>query len=626
MEENSCSGGILIKNPTKGCGDGCQCCITDGRLTASKPSPPPPVTFPPQPPGICSTSRCVKQVPGLGEGYGVCASGKYSDVCRDNGGLNVDEAEGCDVHGKECHCCILEGRFYPSSPSPSPPPPSPLQPQVCTERECRKLISDGVYGYGACFEGVGSNVCLDNGLLPGGPGSEGCGEDGCYCCGGQLPPPEVSPPPPQVSPVPPQVSPVPPQVSPVPPVGIFSPPPPPEVQLQCKSGSLCGVKNPDESYTYGRCVSGKTSNPLEECDRVGGLYLGSSSIGCSGESCFCCGAKDTMVEYSPPPPPLPPSQGVCGNLCGIEKKDGQVLYGKCLKQTKNPDSTCAQAGGVYPGDSSIGCSDGCVCCTPSPSNTPPPPPVQQSPKPSPPSLSPPPPPPPLTGGVSCSEKACGVEYENGDIALGKCFTGSSDPEKTCADNDLIYAGEESIGCDKSSAKCHCCLPNETPMVSPSPPTPPLQSPPPPPPPPTPVEASPSPSPPPPPPTCPTTCSTTLDGATLNGVCRPGNFPDLESAVAECAQVGAVPILNGCGDSCGLCCIDSGELCSSSTANGSCQDKPCKCILTTAGGSCNNPLYPGYNPPPGNGGGCQENLCNAFAAKEGVSAGCCPFGC
>lgn len=29
---------------------------------------------------------------------------------------------------------------------------------------------------------------------------------------------------------------------------------------------------------------------------------------------------------------------------------------------------------------------------------------------------------------------------------------------------------------------------------------------------------------------------------------------------------------------------------------------------------------------GNGGGCEERLCNAVAAKQGKSAACCPFPC
>lgn len=190
MDGKSCSGGILIENPTKGCGDGCQCCITNGKLKPSKASPPPPpLTFPPAPPGSCSLSRCFKQVPGLGEGYGSCISGKYSRVCRDNGGFNVVDAEGCDVNGKECHCCIVEGRLSLASPPPpaqSPvPPPFPPQPGVCFDRQCRKFLSDGLYGFGSCVEGSSSNICVENGLLPAGSDAEGCGEDGsCHCCGG----------------------------------------------------------------------------------------------------------------------------------------------------------------------------------------------------------------------------------------------------------------------------------------------------------------------------------------------------------------------------------------------------------------------------------------------------------
>jgi hypothetical protein len=71
---------------------------------------------------------------------------------------------------------------------------------------------------------------------------------------------------------------------------------------------------------------------------------------------------------------------------------------------------------------------------------------------------------------------------------------------------------------------------------------------------------------------------------------------------------------------------------SGTVNGPCSATgQCHCFATVQGATCSasNMLnFPAeFNIAQlGNGGGCQENLCNAVAAKQGLSAACCPLPC
>jgi hypothetical protein len=79
-----------------------------------------------------------------------------------------------------------------------------------------------------------------------------------------------------------------------------------------------------------------------------------------------------------------------------------------------------------------------------------------------------------------------------------------------------------------------------------------------------------------------------------------------------------------------CCLPA-AVCSG-TVNGPCSATgQCHCFATVQGASCsasnmlNWPAALDINQL-GNGGGCSENLCNAVAAKQGLSAACCPLPC
>jgi hypothetical protein len=82
----------------------------------------------------------------------------------------------------------------------------------------------------------------------------------------------------------------------------------------------------------------------------------------------------------------------------------------------------------------------------------------------------------------------------------------------------------------------------------------------------------------------------------------------------------------------LCVLLLSAAVCSGDPNGPCSATgKCMCFLTVQGGSCSASNM--LNFPPslnvnalGNGGGCAENLCNAVAAKQGLSAACCPYPC
>ncbi|GAQ82744.1 hypothetical protein KFL_001220120 [Klebsormidium nitens] len=122
--------------------------------------------------------------------------------------------------------------------------------------------------------------------------------------------------------------------------------------------------------------------------------------------------------------------------------------------------------------------------------------------------------------------------------------------------------------------------------------------------------------------CETSCKTTVTSSTgqkytLNGTCA-------STQPANTIKGGP------CSSGCGTCYISSFDpnLCPA-TPNGQCSKTgKCGCFGTYSGGSCaaSNFLSPVPSPLPGNGGGCQENLCNAVAAQNGISAACCPSGC
>lgn len=219
----------------------------------------------------------------------------------------------------------------------------------------------------------------------------------------------------------------------------------------------------------------------------------------------------------------------------------------------------------------------------------------------------------------CNTSPCGAIIDGG-IKFGRCATGIGGPEVVCRRRGFkpFPEGSQPIGCSLYSEYCHCCD-TSAPVPVPSPPTP---SPPPPP---------PSPPGPPPPPLSPPpdlipgdcglgVCAVSVDGTTLFGGCyrQTSNDP-----IATCAEQGGVPALNaiGCGRLNCVCCINSQSLCKA--GDGNCGGY-CGCIATQGGANCNKPTYPGYNPPPGNGGGCQENACNSVAEQSGFSAACCPF--
>jgi hypothetical protein len=122
--------------------------------------------------------------------------------------------------------------------------------------------------------------------------------------------------------------------------------------------------------------------------------------------------------------------------------------------------------------------------------------------------------------------------------------------------------------------------------------------------------------------CPTSCNTTIKTSTGSTVTLPG----------MCATTQPANTIPGdpCPTGCGICYVNSfnTQLCPA-TPNGPCSAKGrCGCFGTKKGGSCqaSNFLNPQPSPLPGNGGGCQENLCNALAAKNGLNAACCPSGC
>ncbi len=305
---------------------------------------------------------------------------------------------------------------------------------------------------------------------------------------------------------------------------------------------------------------------------------------------------------NPPPPPLRPSTCL-GSPCGA-LIDGEIKLGRCVVGTGGAEAACSRYGfAPFPENSNpIGCSryseTYCHCCdtlAPVPPPVPPPiPPPIPPPPPPPPGPTPPPVPPPVfpprppEGQCGIFGSACVTYIEDVGTVFGTCFA------KKYGD-----------------------------------------------------EAQPE--------------------------------------IATCAEVGGVPALvaRGCGggSEC-ICCVDGASLCAG-TPSGNCGGGYCSCILTYNGGywsrsyvrssscslalarslarspgaNCNNPIYqnppyvststdvprphaptlvltraspfaryPGYDPPPSTGGGCRENMCNAFAAQQGFEGGasCCPF--
>jgi hypothetical protein len=245
------------------------------------------------------------------------------------------------------------------------------------------------------------------------------------------------------------------------------------------------------------------------------------------------------------------------------------------------------------------------------------------PSPSPPSPVPSPPiRPPFPS--QCNTSPCGAII-NGSIKLGRCATGIGGASVVCRRYGFKEFPESSspVGCGGLYGQyCHCCDTSESVPIPPPPPVPPPSP-----------SPSPSPSPPPfpplppPPPLVPGDCGflgvclVQVDGQNLYGGCYRGSADD---PISTCAKVGGVPALQaiGCGRESGcVCCIESKSLCQA--GDGNCNGY-CGCIITQGGANCNRPVYGSYQPPPGNGGGCQENQCNSLAAQNGMSAACCPF--
>lgn len=267
------------------------------------------------------------------------------------------------------------------------------------------------------------------------------------------------------------------------------------------------------------------------------------------------------------------------------------------------------------------------------------------PGPNPPDPVPPPSPPPRL--PQCLGSPCGGIVD-GQIRLGRCGIGIGGAEVVCSrfGYQPFPEGANTLGCGTfSDSYCHCCDVSQPTPVPPPPPVPPPQPP---------VPPPPSPVPPNPPPIFPPPpgpyqrCGAILGNAcvtfvtdnqgeqqTLFGTCFANDYPDTDpnAEIATCAAVGGVPALASLG--CGrgrdcVCCIDAASLCEGAP-EGTCSGGHCSCILTYNGASCNNPVYappdyPGYQPPPSNGGGCQENLCNALSSQNGYPGGaaCCPF--
>jgi hypothetical protein len=254
---------------------------------------------------------------------------------------------------------------------------------------------------------------------------------------------------------------------------------------------------------------------------------------------------------------------------------------------------------------------------------------------------PPPPgpsPPPEEPGrwPTCNSAPCGAIVD-GVVKLGRCATGVGGAGVVCRRYGFkpMPEGSTPIGCSRySSQYCHCCDTSDPTPIPPPSPTPP----------PSPVPPPSSPTPPVPPPVFPPpvegrcglvggVCVTSINGEAVFGACFSNKFPgDPNAAIATCAAVGGVPALvqRGCGQGTDcFCCVDSTSLCTGDP--GQTCGGWCGCVVTNNGASCNNvlyapPDYPGYDPPPANGGGCQENKCNALAAQNGFSGGaaCCPF--
>ena len=275
---------------------------------------------------------------------------------------------------------------------------------------------------------------------------------------------------------------------------------------------------------------------------------------------------------------------------------------------------------------------------PVPIRPPPGPTPEPTPEPSPGPLPGPTPWPQLPGRwPTCNASPCGAIFEGG-IKLGRCATGVGGTSVVCSRYGFqpMPEGSNPIGCSQySSQYCHCC---DTSAPTPIPPPPPI-------PPPSPVPPPLSPTPPAPPSVLPPepsegrcgvaggVCVTSIDGEAVFGACISNLFPnDPNAAIATCASVGGVPALiqRGCGQGTDcFCCVDAASLFTGEP--GKTCGGYCGCVVTNAGASCNNvlyapPDYPGYDPPPSNGGGCQENKCNALAALNGFSGGaaCCPF--
>eukprot|EP00890_Picochlorum_soloecismus_P004860 jgi/Picsp_1/5375/NSC_02736-R1_---NA--- len=201
----------------------------------------------------------------------------------------------------------------------------------------------------------------------------------------------------------------------------------------------------------------------------------------------------------------------------------------------------------------------------------------------------------------------------GGVRYGSCYAGIGSAADVCSSRSLELL-EGASGCN-SGQFCHCCIEPEgaSPPPPPSPPVVPIS------------------------PTRPVLpdlpgncglrfCALGIDDETIVfGSCFSGT--NNEDPIATCAKQGGLPALGAVGcsglDSNCICCIDSAALCTGQP-KGNCASGECACIATETGASCNAPVYPDYRPPPSNGGGCQENLCNAVAEKSGLSAGCCPF--
>ncbi|KAF6264337.1 hypothetical protein COO60DRAFT_1457686 [Scenedesmus sp. NREL 46B-D3] len=136
--------------------------------------------------------------------------------------------------------------------------------------------------------------------------------------------------------------------------------------------------------------------------------------------------------------------------------------------------------------------------------------------------------------------------------------------------------------------------------------------------------------------CPATCSiivTKGNGGNSRQESVPGNCSTSleDGTVTECPPDYFQSTETCSGKDCGICCFLRAGLCDADI-QGPCarQGASCQCFETESGATCsvdNIMLPPTYNRTLITGGaGCQENNCNAVAAKKGMSAACCPYPC